>query len=79
LGPLTFTVWPSTVAVTPDRTGTALLPMRDISSSLRTPLERISPPTLASRASWSAMTPFGVETMATHRPLLMRGRFFTDV
>src|SRR3984957_18791357 len=42
-------------------------------------VHRISPPTLASRASWSAMTPFGVETMATPRPLLMRGRFFTEV
>src|SRR5580704_2932954 len=42
-------------------------------------VQRISPPTLASRASWSAMTPFGVETMATPRPLLMRGRFFTEV
>src|SRR5580700_9872851 len=42
-------------------------------------VQRISPPTLASRASWSAMTPFGVVTMATPRPLLMRGRFFTDV
>ena len=42
-------------------------------------VQRISPPTLASRASWSAMTPFGVDTMATPRPLLMRGRFFTEV
>ena len=42
-------------------------------------VQRISPPTLASRASWSAMTPFGVETMATPRPLLMRGRFLTEV
>src|SRR5581483_7293444 len=41
-------------------------------------VNRISPPTLASRAAWSAMTPFGVETTATPRPLLMRGRFFTD-
>ena len=42
-------------------------------------VQRISPPTLASRAAWSAMTPFGVETMATPRPLLMRGRFLTEV
>src|SRR5581483_3908527 len=42
-------------------------------------VQRISPPTLASRASWSAMTPFGVETMATPSPLLMRGRLRTEV
>src|ERR1700733_14106316 len=42
-------------------------------------VQRISPPTLASRASWSAMTPFGVDTMVTPSPLLMRGMFLTEV
>src|SRR5262249_11690882 len=32
-------------------------------------VQRISPPTLASRAAWSAMTPFGVDRMATPSPL----------
>src|ERR1043166_8736702 len=32
-GPFTFTVWPSTPAVTPDGTATAFLPMRDIAFS----------------------------------------------
>ena len=36
-------------------------------------VQRTSPPTLASRAAWSAMTPFGVETIATPRPLATRG------
>ena len=30
LAPLTLTVWPSTVAVTSDGTGTGFFPMRDI-------------------------------------------------
>src|SRR5215831_20527162 len=30
LGPFIFTVWPSTLAVTPDGIGTAFLPMRDM-------------------------------------------------
>ena len=42
-------------------------------------VHRISPPTLASRASWSAMTPFGVDTIVTPSPLLMRGMFLTEV
>src|SRR5262245_62086713 len=29
-GPFSFTVWPSTLAVTPDGTGTAFLPIRDM-------------------------------------------------
>ena len=37
----------------------------------------ISPPTLASRAFWSDITPFGVERMATPRPLATVGIFFT--
>src|SRR3569623_562722 len=37
------------------------------------PVQMISPPTLASRASWSAMTPFGGDRMAMPRPLLTRG------
>ena len=74
-GPFTLTVWPSTLAVMPEGTANAFLPIRDIQNTV----QRISPPTLASRASWSAMTPFGVETMATPRPLLMRGRFLTEV
>jgi hypothetical protein len=41
-------------------------------------VNRISPPTLASRAAWSAITPFGVETIATPRPLLTRGSARTD-
>src|SRR5579883_1792224 len=41
-------------------------------------VNRISPPTLASRAAWSAITPFGVEMIATPRPLLMRGRPCAD-
>src|SRR5262249_22157199 len=41
-------------------------------------VQRISPPTLASRASWSAITPFGVETIATPRPLFTRGKFRTE-
>src|SRR6185503_15775220 len=40
-------------------------------------VQMISPPTLASRASWSAMTPFGVDRMAMPRPLLTRGRLRT--
>src|SRR5262249_20957747 len=40
-------------------------------------VQMISPPTLASRASWSAITPLGVDKIATPRPLLMRGRLRT--
>src|SRR6185437_4795286 len=41
-------------------------------------VQMISPPTLASRASWSAITPLGVDRMAMPRPLLTRGSAFTD-
>src|SRR5690348_5302320 len=41
-------------------------------------VQMISPPTLASRASWSAITPFGVDRMAMPSPLLMRGSAFTE-
>src|SRR5262245_1792334 len=40
-------------------------------------VQMISPPTLASRASWSAITPLGVDKIATPRPLLMRGKLRT--
>src|SRR5262249_31687999 len=40
-------------------------------------VQRISPPTFWSRASWSAITPFGVDRIDTPSPLLMRGRVLT--
>jgi len=55
----------------------ALVPLASIQvwhSPYRTPCREISPPTLASRASWSAITPLGVDRMATPRPLLTRGK-----
>src|SRR5262249_30666018 len=48
------------------------------SSFAQNTVHRISPPTFWSRASWSAMTPLGVERIETPRPLLMRGRFLTE-
>ena len=41
-------------------------------------VQMISPPTLASRASWSAITPFGVDRIEMPRPLLMRGSALTE-
>src|SRR5512146_242587 len=41
-------------------------------------VQMISPPTLASRASWSAITPFGVDRMAMPSPLLTRGSALTE-
>src|SRR5262245_12687462 len=83
-GPFTLTVWPDTVAVTPDGTGTGFLPMRDIVSSYlyfrlsgrQNMLHRISPPTFSSRARESDITPLGVDRIDTPRPLatLVRSR-----
>ena len=36
-------------------------------------VHRTSPPTLFSRAEWSAITPFGVDTIDTPSPLATRG------
>src|SRR5690606_41947073 len=41
-------------------------------------VQRTSPPTFCSRASWSAMTPLGVETIAMPRPFDTRGSLSTD-
>ena len=58
---------------------TGFLPMRDIAKILpQNTVKRISPPTFASRASWSAMIPFGVDKTEIPRPLFTRGRFFTE-
>ncbi len=79
--PLIETFWPSTLAVTPFGMATGFFPTRDMMLILRSggqkTLQSTSPPTLASRAAWSAMTPFGVETMVMPSPLATRGRAST--
>ena len=71
------TVWPSTAAVTPDGIATFFLPIRETFRFHRglgqKTLQRTSPPTFASRAAWSAMTPFDVERMVMPEAVGDRG------
>ena len=79
LGPFIVTVWPATVAVTPDGIGDRLLAnarhgrpyllLRACAAPPQNTLQRISPPTFSSRARVSDITPLGVDRMATPRPL----------
>jgi len=63
----------------PEGTVTGRLPIRDMAQSLpQNTVKRISPPTFASRASWSAMIPFGVDNTEIPSPLFTRGRLFTE-
>ena len=79
-GPLAVTVWPSTFAVTPFGTGTGFLansrhrlyPFLDRLPRQKT-RQSTSPPTFWLRASWSDMTPFGVDRIDTPRPSATRG------
>ena len=76
LGPLTVTVWPSSVDGDAGRDGDGLF--ADTGHGRQYTRQRTSPPTLASRAALSDITPLGVDRIEMPRPFLIGFRSRID-